>query len=57
MPRQRVCHIRIAPPASRARGRSDAMFEAGDLGGYAVWRRVVKAVEELQGTVPGARVH
>ncbi len=28
--------------------RADAMLEAGDLGGYAVWRRIVKAVEELQ---------
>ncbi len=27
--------------------RADAMLEAGDLGGYAVWRRIIKAVEEL----------
>ena len=27
--------------------RADALLEAGDLDGYAVWRRVVKAVEEL----------
>ncbi len=27
--------------------RADAMREAGDLGGYAVWRRIIKAVEEL----------
>ncbi len=37
--------------------RADAMLEKGDLGGYAVWKRVLKAVEELQGTKPGARVH
>ena len=28
--------------------RADAMIEAGDLGGYAVWKRVLRAVEELQ---------
>ncbi len=27
--------------------RADAMLEKGDLGGYAVWKRIVKAVEEL----------
>ncbi len=27
--------------------RADAMLEAGDLDGYAVWKRVLKAVEEL----------
>ncbi len=39
--------------------RADAMLEAGDLGGYAVWKRILRAVEELQGTEPGVgmRVH
>ncbi len=37
--------------------RADAMLEAGDLDGYAVWRRILRAVEKLQGTGPGARVH
>ena len=39
--------------------RTDAMLEIGDLDGYAVWRRVLRAVEELQGTdpAPGAQVH
>ena len=39
--------------------RADAMLEAGDLDGYAVWRRVLRAVKELQGTVPksGEAVH
>ena len=39
--------------------RADAMIEAGDLGGYAVWKRVLRAVEELQGTAPksGDAVH
>ena len=27
--------------------RADAMLEAGDLGGCAVWKRIVKVVEEL----------
>ncbi len=39
--------------------RADAMLEAGDLGGYAVWKRMLRAVEELQGTAPkpGEAVH
>ncbi len=32
--------------------RADAMLEAGDLGGYAVWKRVLRAVGDLQGTKP-----
>ncbi len=27
--------------------RADAMLEKGDLDGYAVWKQIVKAVEEL----------
>ena len=27
--------------------RADAMLEKGDLDGYAVWKRIVRAVEEL----------
>ncbi len=39
--------------------RADAMLEKGDLDGYAVWKRILRAVEELQGTVPksGVAVH
>ncbi len=39
--------------------RADAMLEKGDLDGYAVWKRILRAVEELQGTVPkpGEAVH
>ena len=33
--------------------RADAMLEAGDLDGYAVWKRILRAVEELQGSAPG----
>ncbi len=43
-------------PVHAAR-RADAMLEKGDLDGYAVWKRILRAVEELQGTMPGARVH
>ncbi len=34
--------------------RADAMLEAGDLEGCAVFKRVLRAVEELQGMEPGA---
>ncbi len=37
--------------------KADAMLETGDLDGYAVWKRIVKAVEELQRVEPGAQVH
>ncbi len=39
--------------------RADAMLDKGDLGGYAVWRRVLRAVEELQRAEPGpgGKVH
>ncbi len=39
--------------------RADAMLETGDLDGYAVWRRILRAVGELQGTGPksGEAVH
>ncbi len=39
--------------------RADAMLDKGDLDGYAVWKRILRAVEKLQGTVPkpGEAVH
>ncbi len=39
--------------------RADAMLEKGDLDGYAVWKRILRAVGELQGTAPkpGEAVH
>ncbi len=37
--------------------QADAMLEKGDLGGCAVWKRIVRAVEELQRVELGARVH
>ena len=30
--------------------RADAMMEGGDLDGLATWKRIFKAIEELQGT-------
>ncbi len=36
--------------------RADELLKAGDLGGYTVWRRIIKAVEELQGVEPEAGV-
>ena len=39
--------------------RADAMLEKGDLGGCAVWKRIIKVVEELQRVEPteGERVN
>lgn len=39
--------------------RVDALHEAGKPDGCAVWRRILRVVEELQGTAPksGAAVH
>ncbi len=37
--------------------RADAMLEKGDLDGYAVWKRILRAVGELQRVERGARVH
>ncbi len=39
--------------------RADALLERGDLDGYAAWKRILRAVEELQGAAPkpGEAVH
>ena len=39
--------------------RADAMLEKGDMAGAATWRRIVKAVEELQrqNRPPGEAAH
>lgn len=36
---------------------ADALLEAGDLDGCGVWKRIRRAVEELEGMEPGAVVH
>ena len=33
--------------------RADSFLEAGDMAGSAVWRRVLKAVKEIQREEPG----
>ncbi len=39
--------------------RADAMLESGDLDGYGVWKRILRAVGELRraGPRPGERFH
>ncbi len=39
--------------------RADAMLEKGDLDGYAMWKRILRLIEALQGTAPksGEAVH
>ena len=39
--------------------RADAMLEKGDLGGYAVWKRILRAVGKLDRAElePGSRIH
>ncbi len=51
------CHGQDAP--IEAAMRADTMLDKGDLDGYAAWKRILRAVEELQGSEPkpGAAVH
>ncbi len=44
---------------SEAAMRADAMLEKGDLDGYAVWKRILRAVEELQREIAtaGDQIH
>ncbi len=39
--------------------RADELLEAGDLDGYAVWKRILRAMGELQRTEPahGEEMH
>ena len=40
--------------------RADAFLEQGDIDGAAIWRRILKAIEELQDTAPrgeGTPIH
>ncbi len=45
--------------ALEAAQRADAMLEKGEMDGAAVWKRIVRAVEELQrqGRRPGEPAH
>ena len=40
----------------QAATRADAMLEVGDVEGYAVWKRILRAVEELRRVEPGPGV-
>ena len=33
--------------------RATEMLDAGDVDGYAVWKRILQAVEQLESTKPG----
>jgi hypothetical protein len=37
--------------------RAADLLEKGDTDGHAVWKRIRRAVEELEGMEPGAVVH
>ena len=43
--------------AIHAAMRADALLDAGDLDGAAVWRRIVRAVRELLGREPVGTVN
>ena len=43
---------RVADAAIEAAMRADAMLEKGDLEGRVVWKRIVRAVEEIQREEP-----
>jgi len=53
-----VKHHGVDAPIEAAM-RADALLEAGDLDGAAAWKRILRAVEELQRTEPveGERVN
>ncbi len=53
---QRI-HLHDIENRIEAAMRADAMLVGGALAGYAVWKRVLRAVGDLRGTAPGARVH
>ncbi len=57
----RSAHLLVKHPGEdapiHAAMKADAMLEKGDLDGLAVWKRVLRAVEELQRVEPGARLH
>ena len=37
--------------------RADAMLDKGDLDGFSVWKRILRAVGVLRETEPGGKVH
>ncbi len=59
----RVAHLLVKQHGQsapiHAAMRADAMLDKGDLDGCAVWKRILRAVEELQRAdpAPGSQVH
>ena len=43
--------------ATEAESRADELLVEGDAEGYAIWRRIMKAVEELSGMEPSGKVN
>jgi hypothetical protein len=43
--------------ATVAAMRADELLERGDVAGQAVWKRIVRAIEELRSTDPNGPVH
>ena len=41
-------------PHGNAAMKADAMLERGDLDGYAVWKRIVGAIKDMQRETPRA---
>ena len=37
--------------------RADELLETGDLDGYAVWRRIIRTIEEMQRTQANGTTH
>ncbi len=43
--------------AAEAEFRADQLLVEGDAEGYAIWRRIMAAVEGLSGSEPGGKVN
>ncbi len=43
--------------ATEAAMRADELFDEGDAEGYAIWRRIMEAVEGLSAMEPGGKVN
>ncbi len=43
--------------ALRAAVRADALLDAGDMNGAAVWRKIIAAIETMRSTEPEGTLH
>ncbi len=43
--------------AKEAEFRADALLVEGDAGSYAIWRRIMEAIEGLSAMEPGGKVN